>query len=80
MTPRQEQLLIDRLAAIEHDRWSDWHKHCRERWTPENIARWNRQADTPYEELSESEKASDRREVMRYWPMLKLIYGLLSEK
>ena len=60
--------LIEKLADIEHQRWSDWHKHCRKNWTPENIARWDRQAETPYGQLSINEQDSDKREVNRYLP------------
>lgn len=63
--------LIEKLAAIEHERWSAWHKWMRDRQTPENMARWNKQADTPYAELSEEDKEKDRREVMRYWALIE---------
>lgn len=59
--------LIEKLAAIEHARWSRWHVHCKKNWTPENVSRWDRQARTSYEDLSETEKESDRREVREYF-------------
>jgi|GEM_PF-1831995 len=62
--------LMEELAALEHERWSRWHKHAVANWTSENIARWNRQAETPYEQLSEREKESDRKEVAPYWKLL----------
>lgn len=68
--PKSLEELKEKLAAIEHDRWSDWHIHCVENWNPLSIDRWNRQAKTPYAKLSDSEKASDRREVDRYWPLI----------
>jgi hypothetical protein len=63
--------LIEKLAAIEHERWSGWYVWERENRTLENEARWNTQAITPYANLSEKEKDSDRREVMKYWPLIE---------
>lgn len=62
--------LIEDLAHIEHARWSRWHKYARSKWTIENLGRWDRQADTDYRLLSESEKESDRREVLEYLPII----------
>lgn len=62
--------LVEKLADIEHQRWADWHKWCRNNWTPERIERWDRQARTPYAELNEEDKEKDRREVMRYLPLI----------
>lgn len=81
--------LLEKLAAIEHERWADWqgyvHRQCCQiRWEfPVNtftfggtvipqplVERWERQIDTPYAELSESEKESDREDVLRYWPAI----------
>jgi hypothetical protein len=75
--------LMEKLAAIEHERWADWQKWChqvlRQNLPVEVIkevddlvlARWERQIDTPYEALSEAEKQSDRDQVMRYWPLIQ---------
>lgn len=77
--------LIEKLAAIEHQRWADWqqwvHDQCE---IPEGedqpdglvipaalAMRWQRQIKTPYADLSEAEKQSDRDQVMRYWPLLQ---------
>lgn len=52
--------LMERLSALEHDQWAHWTRYMLDNLTQENIERWKRQCDTPYEELSEKEKESDR--------------------
>ena len=52
--------LRERLAALEHEQWAHWTRYLLDHLTPENIERWRRQIDTPYERLSEPEKESDR--------------------
>jgi hypothetical protein len=52
--------LVERLAAMEHEQWAHWTRYMLDNLTPENIARWKRQIETPYQELSEREKESDR--------------------
>jgi hypothetical protein len=77
--------IIEQLAAIEHERWADWQRWCHESGTrnPDGsitlpadcVARWERQIATPYADLSDREKESDREQVYRYLhiidPMLK---------
>lgn len=75
MTLRQQ------LAAIEHERWSDWQRWChkilRENLGNDNIElervleRWEVQIATPYKMLSDAEKASDMEQVDRYWPLIE---------
>jgi hypothetical protein len=52
--------LRERLAALEHEQWAHWTRYLLDHLTPENVERWRRQIDTPYEQLSEAEKQSDR--------------------
>lgn len=52
--------LLERLAALEHDQWAHWTRYLLANLTPENVERWRRQIETPYAELSEKEKGSDR--------------------
>lgn len=78
--------IVEQLAAIEHRRWSNWqtfvHEQCIH--TPEGnliipqkcVERWNRQISTPYSELSEDEKQSDRNQVNLYLPHLLDILGI----
>ncbi len=78
MTPKDHTSeLREKLAAIEHERWADW-----QRWVhtvyenptrpfEEAIQNWKRQIDTPYDELSDREKASDMEQVDRYWPLIE---------
>lgn len=73
--------LREQLAAIEHERWADWMRYlfskCEHRpdgsvVIPAGLAeRWQRQVYTPYCDLSEPEKQSDRDEVDRYWHLVK---------
>jgi hypothetical protein len=72
--------LLERLAAIEHERWSSWqryvHDHCRRAADgsltipSELVERWSKQSVTPYAQLSDSEKESDRDQVRRYLPTI----------
>ena len=56
------------LAALEHEQWAHWTKHlldtlCDRYALPADdpeIRRWRQQIQTPYADLSEHSKASDR--------------------
>jgi len=73
-------LVVEQHAAIEHQRWADWqrwmHDQCRRNEDgsltipAELVERWERQIATPYEELTEEEKESDRLQVHRYLSLL----------
>jgi hypothetical protein len=87
MKLRQTEL-VEKLAAIEHERWSDWqawcHKILRENCpSPELekvLARWDKQIATKYADLSEVEKESDREQVARYLPLIaETMHKLIDE-
>lgn len=79
--------MIDELAAIEHERWSHWQRYVHDKGTrqadgslviPQDIvAQWDRQIATPYADLSEKEKESDREQVRKYLPTI--IEGLANK-
>ena len=81
MNKQQEKELRETLANIEHQRWADWQKYmhglCVKTKTARIIipaklvSRWERQIKTPYKDLSEKEKDSDREQVDRYFPLIK---------
>jgi hypothetical protein len=59
--------LLEKVAAFQHLAWSHWTKYMLEKVatqsaeeTEKDVLRWKRQIDTPYEQLSEKEKESDR--------------------
>jgi hypothetical protein len=52
--------IIEKLAELEHDQWTHWTKYFLANFTVENIERWKKQIETPYAQLSEKEKQSDR--------------------
>ena len=72
--------LLEKLSAIEHDRWAHWQRYLHSRCErqpdgslliPAELAdRWTEQIDTPYAELSALEKESDREQVRRYLPVI----------
>ncbi|MGX8701379.1 hypothetical protein [Caproiciproducens sp.] len=75
---------IEQGAHIAHKQWSGWMKYLFEnsiqntdgtvtipKWA---VDRWTRQINTPYEELTEEEKESDRIEARKY-----LKHGLFHE-
>jgi hypothetical protein len=72
--------LLERLAAIEHDRWSHWQRYVHAkgqrqadgsiRLPPDLVQHWEKQLATAYEQLTEEEKDSDREQVRRYLPVI----------
>lgn len=72
--------LLERLATIEHDRWSHWQRYMHGKATrqhdgsllipPDLVRQWERQLATPYAELSENERESDREQVRKYLPVI----------
>jgi len=76
--PKDE--LFEKLADIEHQRWADWQKYFHSMCTdidgggkkiPLNVyLRAERQIKTNYKDLTEREKDSDRKQVMRYWELI----------
>ncbi|AHL31465.1 hypothetical protein CD58_00465 [Pseudomonas brassicacearum] len=68
--------LLEPLAAIEHERWSHWQKYLHSQCSKnrdgsltipcELVERWEQQLKTPYHNLSQKEKDSDREQVKRY--------------
>lgn len=71
-------------ADLEHKRWAKWQKYLHsklERGTsgrlimPKELEdHWERQINTDYKDLSETEKLSDRNEVEKYIPIIKDIF------
>lgn len=83
-SPSRDEL-IEELAAIEHERWAHWqaylHQQCQR--NPDGsltipadlVSRWSMQMATPYAELSDAEKQSDREQVVRYLPIVEMFFG-----
>jgi hypothetical protein len=76
-----EHELIERLADKEHASWARWMDYLFSKcWKDGNgcmviqealVDQWQRQIDTPYAQLSEQEKQSDRNEVAHILPIIK---------
>ena len=66
----------EKLAELCHEQWSGWMKHLFSFTSAplggafvipaSNVKRWKRQMNTPYEDLSEEEKDSDRKEADKF--------------
>lgn len=73
--PADRSDLREKLAALAHEQWSGWMRYMFSKapvnedgsWTMPAwaVERWQRQMQTPYSDLSEEEKASDRTEAGR---------------
>ena len=66
----------EELAAVAHEQWSGWMRYLFGKSTHNldgtvtipawAVERWKRQLNTPYDDLSEPEKESDRVEARKY--------------
>lgn len=80
--------LIERLADLEHERWSGWMRYLftkgygRDDGTfvmdAESVHWWSHLMETPYAELTERSKESDRQEVRKTLALL-VEAGVLGE-
>lgn len=61
------------IAEQEPERWKELKNPHLKILPTELYERWERQINTPYSELSEQEKESDRKEARNYLPLVKLI-------
>ena len=74
------QKYIEDLSDYEHESWADWQSYLFSRCTEnadgsmtipkELVERWQRQIATPYNQLSETEKQSDRDQIEKAKPIL----------
>lgn len=72
---------IELLSDYEHDRWSRWQKYLFSKCIPnedgsliipqEFVDRWSRQMNTDYNNLSNEEKESDRKEAIKILNIIK---------
>lgn len=63
--------LREELADLAHEQWSGWMRYLFENWNDDSVARWKRQMETPYAELSREEQDSDRKEADRVLAVLR---------
>ncbi|MFI5960499.1 hypothetical protein [Cryptosporangium sp. NPDC051539] len=73
--------LVEVLAAVEHERWSHWQRYLHSRCErtadgslvipAELVTRWEHQIVTPYDQLTDAQKESDREQVRRYLPIVE---------
>lgn len=76
----ESESLLEELAAIEHERWSHWQRYLHDQCVDgpngsliipaEQARRWSKQMNTPYGQLSDDERESDREQVRRYLPLI----------
>lgn len=73
--------LLETLASVEHERWSHWQRYMHSKCVPQGddgallipadfVKRWEKQIATPYSELTNEEKESDREQVRKYLPLI----------
>lgn len=85
LDPAARDALVDRLAAIEHERWSHWQRYMHGKATRQAdgallipsdlVARWEKQIATPYVDLPADEQESDKEQVERYLPIIEGAFG-----
>ena len=79
--------VVEALSDVQHDIWSHWMQHQFSRFHespcadgapgfwfsvhPDDAGRWKRQMETPYEDLTEKEKDSDRDQAEKVLKVLR---------
>ena len=80
MNIKNEKELLEKLADLEHDRWSRWEVYRERRLESlsgsvnkmvEQEQNWKRKRELRYDQLTEQEKESDRAEARHTLILLK---------
>lgn len=81
--------IYEALASAEHEQWAHWQRYLHSKCIAnpdgsltipaELVARWEKQIHTPYEVLTEQEKASDREQVERIVPLISRLCRMISQ-
>ncbi|MFW6311994.1 MAG: hypothetical protein ACOC1K_07145 [Nanoarchaeota archaeon] len=81
--------ILEELANLEHERWSRWQKYLHSQCKRNNngsltipadkVKHWERQIKTPYKDLSDKEKDSDRKEARKTLNLLTKKNKLVKE-
>jgi hypothetical protein len=66
------ETLRELFAKQAHISWSGWTRHFFQNLDAPHMGRWMRLMNTPYEELSEEEKDSDREEADKFLAIVLL--------
>ena len=76
MVEEEGTSIVEALSDLCHDQWSHWMEYLFSKSTANDdgsvtiptdlVERWQTQIETPYEELSEEEKDSDRKEAAKF--------------
>lgn len=81
-----KNILREKLAKVEHIRWSEWQKYIMEdvfkivskendiitlKMPTKQWEDWEKLVKTPYNKLKKEEKDSDREEVGKYWYLVE---------
>jgi hypothetical protein len=84
----KEEEFVEKGAELEHDRWARWQKYMFSKaqvvigndneeigiFIPiEYWKHWQKEIDTPYSELTEEQKESDRKETRNYLTLISKI-------
>lgn len=85
--------MMEKFAALEHERWVKWQKYMHSKFLNHSdgrgeyvclpmdlLKRWEKQIETPYSELSEQEKESDREQVRPYLEYFSTLLDKLESK
>lgn len=84
--------IIEALADAEHESWAHWQRYLHSVCVQnpdgsltipaDKVERWNRQIETPYSDLTEREKESDREQVRKIFPLLKdlIAHGVKTKR
>jgi len=85
-----EREFVEAAAELEHKRWARWQAYVFERCVrnpdgsmtinPQDVEHWQRQIATPYSQLSEAEKESDRKESRSYLPLVRAVISRVVQR